>query len=232
MNFEWISRDLFASLADFTLQATLLLAVVGSVVFCRPQMSAARRHFLLAAALLTLPLLMLCGGLAPVWQPFQDAGASARVILPAIRKTLHVDGRETVAPIKSHSVTKVTAEHRSFAWSAWAVVWLAGIAAGLLSLFKAAFDLRRLWSASTVEGDPRVLQIYHEAQRALTIALPDESLRRSPSCQAPMTWGLLQRVVLLPEKAKEWSVSNSRKAAQPADQVASLRGLRCHAQVT
>lgn len=213
MNLELVSQNLPGWLADVTLQATLILAVAGGFVMLRPRMAAARRHVLCTAALLTIPVLMLCSGLAPIWKPFGDPPSSARTTWPmatTVRKTFYPDGSQKETAVSVSPAPQVAEGHSLSPWAVLSCVWLTGIGIGVLALVRAALRLRRLRQTTVSESDPRLLQLFHEAQHRLTVALPDSALRRSAACVVPMTWGWRQGTVLLPANAGEWSDARLR----------------------
>lgn len=213
MNIDHLSQAVFVWLADVTLQATLILGLAGLVLWLCPRLSAARRHLLIMAALLTLPVLMLGSSLVPLWQPFGELMPTARLTLPAapaMRATLYPDGsrKDTAVPAISTPATMV---ERSLSLGLIvSSLWLAGVGLGGLALLRGALQLRRLRMASEPESDPRLLQLFQETQRSLTIALPDTALCRSSACQVPMTWGWQRSLVLLPKNACDWSDARLR----------------------
>ena len=218
MNIETLSNGLFAWLADVTLQSTIILALAGGMVILRPRMSAARKHFLLAAALISVPALMLSSGLAPMWQPFRHDASNVVASQPQIQPSVALpladpfsvqrsDPFRDTAPEKTEVL--VTPSHfQAVSWRAVAGgLWLAGIAMVILALMRSALALRRLRRVATPETDARLLGHFRDAQAALKLVLPDSTLRRSIECTVPMTWGWRKRTILLPQQAVEWSDS-------------------------
>ena len=216
MNIETLSNGLFAWLADVTLQSTVILALAGGMVILRPRMSAARKHFLLAAALISVPALMLSSGLAPMWQPFRHDASNVVASQPQIQPSVALpladpfsvqrsDPFRDTAPEETEVL--VTPSHfQAVSWRAVAGgLWLAGIAMVILALMRSALALRRLRRAATPETDARLLGHFRDAQAALKLVLPDSTLRRSIECTVPMTWGWRKRTILLPQEAVEWS---------------------------
>ena len=216
MNIETLSNGLFAWLADVTLQSTVILALAGGMVILRPRMSAARKHFLLAAALISVPALMLSSGLAPMWQPFRHDASNVVASQPQIQPSVALpladpfsvqrsDPFRDTAPEETEVL--VTPSHfQAVSWRAVAGgLWLAGIAMVILALMRSALALRRLRRVATPETDARLLGHFRDAQAALKLVLPDSTLRRSIECAVPMTWGWRKRTILLPQEAVEWS---------------------------
>ena len=218
MSIGTLSQGLFAWLADVTLQSTVILALAGGMVILRPRLSAARKHFLLAAALISVPTLMLSSGLAPMWQPFRNDAFSVVAPQPQTQSSVALplpdpfsvqrsDPFRDTAPEKTEVL--VTPSHfQAVSWRAVAGgLWLAGIVMVMLALMRSALALRRLRSVATPETDARLLGHFRDAQTALTLVLPDSTLRRSIVCAVPMTWGWRKRTILLPQEAVEWSDS-------------------------
>ena len=212
MNIVHSSQALFAWLADVTLQATLLLALVGLILWLWPRLAAARRHLIIAATLLTIPVLMICSRLEPFWQPFGELMPSTRLILPAtpaMRATLNPDGSRKDAGVPAPP-SQTSTTHDLSPGLIVISLWLSGMGLGGIAMLRGALHLRALRLSSTAEADPRLLEIFRQTQRSFTIALPDEALRRSVACEVPMTWGWQQRWVLLPEHARDWSDARLR----------------------
>ena len=213
MNIDHFSQAVFAWLADVTLQATLILGLAGLILWLSPRISAARRHLLIMAALLTIPVLMIGSSLVPLWQPFGELMPTARLTLPSthnIRTTFYPNGTRTEAAMPAPLAAPGMVERSLSLGLIASSLWLAGVGLGALALLRGALQLRSLRLTSEAESDPRLLQLFQETQRSLTIALPDEALRRSASCQVPMTWGWQQGLVLLPENARDWSDARLR----------------------
>ncbi len=195
-----------AWLADVSLQITLWLAFAG-LVSLWPALPAARRHFVQAVALLTLPLLLVAGFIVPGWR-----------LMP-------VQPPESVPPGKPSSVVEV-ANADPFAMSIsvkttlleveqapvwWGMVWLLGATAGLGLLGWSAKSLRRLRSESAEVHDERLKAVFREESVVLGLRLEADCLRQSEACGVPMTWGLFsQKTLLLPREAVDWPEARLR----------------------
>ncbi len=202
----YLTTPALAWLADVTIQATLIFTIAGCIIWLLPRISAARRHFILAAALMAVPALMLCGGLAPIWQPFEVMAPKVKVMLP---KASEPTSSQPMDPFIDLPLieTNSPSEQQAANPNALVYVWLAGICLGLLALMKASIELWLLRQNSSPEADVRLLAHFREAQTALGLALPTSILCRSPSCNVPMTWGWRHRTLLLPQGATEWTDS-------------------------
>lgn len=191
-------------LLDVTLQTTVLLTLAGGVVMGGRRMAAARRHFILAAALMLIPVVMVCSFIAPVWR---ISWGAERVVLTEdeVRKSAVEDGGDPFAVRLVPTVTlKAKAEDEAPPSPLWAVLWLGGIGVGAVVLGVSAWTLRRLREGSRMVVDATMQCCFAEEARALNLELPEGCLRMSAACAVPMTWGISNKTVLLPEQAAEW----------------------------
>lgn len=194
-------------LLDVSLQTTALLVIAGLVTTFIPRLSAAKKNFVQASALLLIPVVMLSSFYAPSWQiewkttPAQPAAG--------IHTTTELD-QQTVPPRVASTISMTVAQADVPHSPMWVLLWLAGIGVGGIALGFSALSLRRLRAASRPVPDLAIRRCFHEEAAAFHLHLPDASLRMSADCQVPMTWGLAQKFVLLPEQASEWSETRLR----------------------
>ncbi len=194
-------------LLDVTLQTTALLVVAGLVTACIPRLSAARRHFVQASALLLIPVVMLSSFFAPSWR-IEWRRAPAQLATGIQTKT-ELD-QQTVPPRVASTVSMIVAQADVPHSPVWALVWLTGLGFGGIALGFSALSLRRLRASSRLVSDSAIRRCFQEEAAAFRLDLPDTSLRMSADCQVPMTWGVAQKTVLLPESAAEWSEARLR----------------------
>lgn len=194
-------------LLDVALQTTGLIVIAGLVIACRPRLSAARKHFVQASALLLIPVVMLSSFFAPSWR-IEWSGKPAQ--LPAgIHTTTELD-QQTVPPRVTSTVSMTVAQADVPYSPVWALIWLAGIGAGGIALGFSALSLRRLRASSRPVRDSTIWRCFQEEAAAFHLHLPETSLCMSTDCQVPMTWGMTHKVVLLPEQASEWPEARLR----------------------
>jgi beta-lactamase regulating signal transducer with metallopeptidase domain len=194
-------------LLDVALQTTALLVIAGLVTTFIPRLSAARKHFVQASALLLIPVVMLSSFFAPNWR-IEWSGKPAQ--LPAgIHTTTELD-QQTVPPRVASTISMTVARADVPHSPMWALLWLVGIGVGGLALGFSALSLRRLRASSRPMTDSSIRRCFQEEAAAFHLHLPDTSLRMSADCQVPMTWGLAHKVVLLPELASEWPETRLR----------------------
>lgn len=204
-----MSNELFLSftpgwLLDVTLQTTVLLTLAGGVTMGVRRMAAARRHFILAAALMLIPVVMGCSFIAPVWRISWGAGSAAEA-KGEVRKSAVEDGGDPFAVRLVPTVTlKAKAVDDAPPSPLWTVLWLGGICAGAVVLGVSAWTLRRLRGGSYLVVDATMQQCFAEEAGALNLPLPEGCLRMSAACAVPMTWGISKKTVLLPEQAAGW----------------------------
>ena len=194
-------------LLDVALQTTGLIVIAGLVTAFIPRLSAARKHFVQASALLLIPVVMFSSFFAPSWRiewkatPAQPAAG--------IHTTTELD-QQTVPPRVVSTISMTVAQADLPHSPIWALVWLAGICVGGLTLGCSALSLRRLRASSRPVHDSTIQRCFQEEAAAFHLQLPDTCLRMSGKCQVPMTWGLARKVVLLPEQACDWPETRLR----------------------
>jgi beta-lactamase regulating signal transducer with metallopeptidase domain len=215
MNLHTIFQGTPAWLVDVTLHATIILSLLGGIVCLRPRMASTRRHFLFSAALLCIPLIMLGTSVAPAWSPFTNASSyfSTGVSSPKqidIQTAFHDSDLKITTATENPLSLNSRASSPLSGWMILPLLWLAGIAVGMIWLLRATFTLRRIRATVEAEIDPRLLFHFHQAQQNLGLNLPDQTLVHSASCLVPMTWGWRRPTVLLPPQACEWSDARLR----------------------
>lgn len=207
MNSNIFSFITSAWLADVSLQAALWLALAG-LASGWPGLSAARRHFIQAGALLLLPVMLAASLCLPGWcliehravRPASAAQSASTMPAVAVPDPFAAEPALTVS---------MTLEETKASWVV--VLWGAGVVAGLGLLMSAAVALRRLQRESHAVTDDPVRRCLCEEAADFGLRLPDDCLRVSKDCLVPMTWGLFTtKTVLLPEAALGWSEERVR----------------------
>ena len=195
---------------SFLLETAIKISLVtglglAAVVLLR-RGSAALRHWLLAAALLTALATPLLTGLAPSWSfpvaATTDAGTGTRMPTPAVAgdrgsrirvtTTLSADAAPSV---QSPAIDTI---------SALLAIWLSGVAINLGGLLLGFWRLRRVAArAAVVHDGPWV-------ERARTLAdlfglRRPVRLLQSDQPALLVTWGFLTPKVMLPADASSWA---------------------------
>ncbi|OYW22730.1 MAG: hypothetical protein B7Z55_04290, partial [Planctomycetales bacterium 12-60-4] len=146
----------------------------------------------------------------PVWRVSWGGGRAAEAA-GGVQKKAVKDVVDPFAPsVVSTATLTATAQEEVPYSPLWAVGWLAGVGAGLVVLGVSARTLRRLRAGSRVVVDSTMRRCFAEEARAFGLELPESCLRMSAECAVPMTWGLSEKTVLLPEQAAEWSETRLR----------------------
>lgn len=188
--------------ATLLVKATLTLAVALAATRLARRSRAAARHVLLVAAFAVLLALPAASFVIPsrgVTLPARTAALSAPVsaIAPIMTSPSPavVDAYETVDTFRTES-TGVTA-----AAILWAI-WGAGVLLCVLPVLAGTWHLRSLRRSSSVcaRGDALLRRLSAEAGIQRSVAV-----RVHESIPGPMTYGILQPVIMLPLDAKAWS---------------------------
>jgi beta-lactamase regulating signal transducer with metallopeptidase domain/uncharacterized protein YnzC (UPF0291/DUF896 family) len=209
-------------LLELTLKALLILAAAGLLTVLLRNTSAALRHTVWSLALGGLLLLPLLTLVVPAWRvailPAPDCAPNCEsstlpptpamieaesLIVPAmaLEPNAMVPEPDVVAP-PSKSAT-VTVQSFSMIQIAF-LIWALGVA---LVLARLALGTLRMWR---ITREAEFLTDYHWS--ALTNRLRGEldlrshvSVYASDEIAMPVTWGVLQPVIVLPADANEWS---------------------------
>lgn len=129
MNLETFLSYTPGWLLDVMLQMTVLLGVAAGVTAGVRRMAAARRHFILASALMLIPAVMGCSFLAPAWRiPWRALPADEQ---PAGGlETTVVLNQKQVPPVVESAVHVSVAAPAAPVSPLWALLWLGGRGGG------------------------------------------------------------------------------------------------------
>jgi TonB family protein len=197
-------------LASAALKSTLVLGVAWLITYLLRGRSAAARHMVwtaAAAALVALPLLSMSLPAVRVRVVNALLPADPGIVFRTTGTTSGEAGRAaTVRQAASGRTTATPAPARGIdGKDALLLLWIAGIAAGLLQMLAASVMLWRMRRAARTSPDQDEadtlaghLGIHHPVQ-----------VLETPSGM-PMTFGLLRPTVLLPEEARTWSGERRR----------------------
>jgi TonB family protein len=180
--------------------ATLVLVVGCCVIPQLRRRSAAERHVLWAATMAAAAAAPVLGLILPSWQPDwvrQVVGTLPAVLQSPAAWTAN-DGVQIV--VRANSVD-------SSAWMAGGtlgVIWAAGTIVLLLRLAIAGIKLARLTRSAPPLLDEPWRQTANDVGQALRLARPI-ALVEGENGVAPMTWGLWQPRVFLPDTSASWS---------------------------
>ncbi len=181
--------------------AATLVLVLGCCVIPRlRRRSAAERHVLWAATIAAAAAAPVLGLILPSWQP--DWVRHVVGTLPAVF--------QSPAPWTANDDVQIVVRANSVDSSAWIaleslrVVWAAGTAILLLRLATEAIKLARLTRSTPPLLDEPWHQTANDVAHALRLARPI-TLMEGKNGVAPMTWGLWQPRVFLPDTSASWS---------------------------
>ncbi len=213
-------------LLDLTLKSAAIMLVAATVAALLSEASAAWRHLvwcLSVASLLILPLLSLAlpdwrVSWLPQWtaQPTQFAATSQANLAPKDRTEPLDDAAIALPPSAASSKTRLPNEPRKPPAAAaeaagpsrsampWlAVTWATGGLLSLVPLATGLWQLAGLRRRSQVVGDHRWLTLLDELRRQLAVRRSVQLLQ-GEAALAPLTWGALRPVLLVPCDAGAW----------------------------
>lgn len=216
-----------SGLIDLALKSAAVMLLALVVVVLLRHASASRRHLvwcLSVASLLVLPILALT---LPAWQVtwlprWTVEPTQLAVTRLTTNHTKLLDATPMTETILPSSVTPVTTEPRPsppaaistispaadpFPWLA--IGWGAGMLLSLIPLGVGLWQLATLHRRSQVINDPRWLDLLGELRRQLPVRR-NVQLRQSTADLAPLTWGALRPVLLVPAEANAWSDERRR----------------------
>jgi TonB family protein len=180
--------------------ATLVLVAGCGVIPLLRRRSAAQRHVLWAATLAVAALAPVLGLVLPSWQP--DWVRQVVRTLPTVF--------QSPTPWTTSDGVQIVVRANSVDSSAWTVggilyvVWAAGAVVLLLKLAIAAIRLARLIRSAPPLRDGPWHHAANDVGRALRLTRPI-TLVEGTDGVAPMTCGLRQPLVFLPETSTSWS---------------------------
>jgi beta-lactamase regulating signal transducer with metallopeptidase domain len=225
-------------LLELTLKGSALLtaALVASLLFRRAP--AALRHTVWSLALFGVLLIPAASLVLPAWEvsipspalsastvaslggPYAPGGAASElstaaglaVTQPAGPVVPLNGGTTETAAVESARPAPETSE--TFAsgamWRTWIVrVWALGAGLLTLRLLAGSVQVWRMRRRATAVTDPAWLSLRDELANQLGVKSHAKLLRAERSVM-PMTWGVLEPVILLPPDAAEWSVARRR----------------------
>src|SRR5450759_3870366 len=196
--FNW-TASAWPILASAALKSTLVLGAAWLIAYLLRGRSAAARHMVWtasAAALVALPLLSV--GLPALRVRLANA------VLPADPGIVFRATAATAAPAGRAAATQAPARGID-GKLALMLLWMAGIAAGLLQMLAAwamLWRTRRAAQVSPDQGEADALAW------SLGIEHPVQVLETTAGM--PMTFGVLRPTVLMPEEARAWSGERRR----------------------
>ncbi|MDB5384707.1 MAG: blaR1 4 [Planctomycetaceae bacterium] len=215
--------------------AVMLVALLAAGILGRA--SAARRHLvwcLSVTSLLLLPVLSLS---LPAWgvtwlpqwnsrstesavaeQPMQlqtervppfEPQPSVMVVLPpsTVAQTAEVRDSLTTEVIPESAVRSDSSLWMRIEWVP--MIWLSGVLCSLVPLAVGLLQLAALRRRSRPVDDQHWLALLDELRAQLPIRRRVQ-LRQSDGAGAPLTWGSLQPVLLVPNEAGEWPAQRRR----------------------
>lgn len=179
------------------IKASIILLVAHLVIPCLRRRSAAERHALWAAVLVTAAALPLLAWLMPSWEP--DWARRAADAWPAAFET-------TPAIANAGDIVVRATGIESGAWTLAAVVpllWAMGSLVTILALGVQAVKLKRLTTSARRVCDGRHHAIASGVAASLGLAAPPQLLH-SARITIPLAWGIRRPHILLPDASESW----------------------------
>jgi carboxyl-terminal processing protease len=236
--FHLSSSDALAILLDASLKGAMLLAAAGLLALACRRGTAAARHLIWSLAIvgvLSLPILsmVLPSWRLPVSSPLIANGAitqtgRSQAHVPGVNglpgnpgsgagpvllaATMHVPRVEPAAHPQTTPYPPALAAQTAATWSLsdWIVAtWIGGALLAALQIMAGWASLLWLRLGSRRLTDNRLSDLLHELTAELGLRR-NVVLLQSHTRLIPMTWGLREPVILLPEDAETWSPDQAR----------------------
>jgi beta-lactamase regulating signal transducer with metallopeptidase domain len=230
-------------LAEMVLKSSLLLVAAAAVAFVLRGATASLRHLVWCCAIIGMLAIPAMSFVLPRWQlsllsPPQAlrvselAQSPIPVSSPGDRR---IGANAATASPQTPSGAAVATELTSSNgtprdwFSALILLWLGGVAAGLITIGGGFVTLRRIARRSHELSDPAWTGLI--AEIALDLDL-NRSVRvlMSDTALTPATWGVVRPTVLLPADAENWS--DERKRVVLLHELSHVRRKDCLTQVT
>ncbi|HEX9967334.1 MAG TPA: M56 family metallopeptidase, partial [Solirubrobacterales bacterium] len=215
----------------FVVKLTLVFLLGALLAALLRHRSAAARHFVWT---LTLGGALALALLAPIAPRLELPVTTAETAAPAPAASVpERDVPTGAAPEVKTTLSAVTASAAPETRAAWApspllLLWLAGFGSVLLWCAIGHWGLVRLARRAALVDDGSWLALLDEAAALAGVARPVRLLR-SAAVGAPMTWGFIRPVVMLPADAGEWSAE--RRRAVVLHELAHVARLDCLVQL-
>ena len=207
---------------SLAVRLTILLIAGGIAVFAVRRSTSAVRHVVIAVTLLcviALPAMML---IVPQWRvavlptpqvapapvtPTAPVATTATQTRMPIHPVLITSDRVAAAPV---TVGTTIRPSRAMTVPEMALyIWMLGVAFGLLWLAAGRYGLARVRRRAT-PLDTREWRAILDVERAHAGITGDVTLLASDAVSTPVTWGILEPVIVLPEAALVWSDERRR----------------------
>jgi len=186
------------------IKATLILLVAMCITTLMRRRSAAERHMVWAAALISAALLPAFSGFMPAWQsPWAGSIATALPAFPAVHAD-HPGGSDGIV-VRALGIDASP----TFLWRASLTIWILGSVFAAVVLARELIKLLRLViNARPIRG-PRWDEIIGDVSQRLELKNRIRVLQ-GPGGTMPMTFGFVNPRIVLPACAEEWSEERRR----------------------
>jgi TonB family protein len=211
MSFLNNSHAALILLVACSVKETVLLIAAWIITLFLRNRSAAVRHYVWAAVILSALALPLFTFLLPTWHSAVLGGAAAALWSP-VTSAAPRSGSESLPAMIVNASTALPFLGRLLDRLANIIllVWLVGV---LVFLVRFAVGLARLaWASRRAKPLPESQRLLFltEISRSLSIARPIKILQCAHPLVMPLTWGIFCPLVILPSSASEWSENRMR----------------------
>ena len=187
-------------LIDLTIRSSVVLAAGLLLTWCLARRSAALRHRVLVATLLTAMVVIPVSLVMPAWSVTLPAFGSTPSAAPPVDATAAVSTSATFDTPAPATVSPILIA--LMAWIGGALVASLALATGLVRVGRVAARASRVRDAAWVQILGEVAGRYG-LTRGIAIAQTDSE-------DLLATWGLLRPEVLVPRHAREWAPERVR----------------------
>jgi uncharacterized protein (TIGR02246 family) len=190
-------------LIETAAKTSLLLLIAGALALLLRRSSAAVRHLVWTAGIVTLLLAPPLSRILPDWHVAVTPAVwspSEHAFTPAVTPPSAMPDVREPPPL-----APAAPPHRPPDYWLWAVaIWALGVCV-LAAFFAAgAAHLARVAHTASAVDDARIAEFAETAAHCLGVPRRQFRLRWSDRASTPMSWGLWRSVVLLPAEAAHW----------------------------
>lgn len=213
-------------ICEFLIKSSLVLVLSFLLVFLFRKKSASLRHFLLSFALISLLLFPFLSSITKGWEtrllPTWQTGKNSSLTLEEWNKNnetpTQFSSKDKVINKKTAQTSnfeKTKSQNRksfiskisntiSFIGLSLIIIWSAGLIFLLIRIFLGLYGAHRLTRQGKRISSSFWQQLLHHFLEAISIKRKI-SLLSHKQVKAPLTWGVIKPVVIIPDESRSWT---------------------------